>query len=191
MDSFSVTQAALGGATLLQGLTALAKPDHFKSNVIGATVCAIAYKHYDWIRNGSDVMSMRYSDWFLTLPLLLWEFALLSHISIDHHILQFIASILALVSMLLVGKLASMERWDRYRVPLLLGGMFFLVLSAVLYGLLVPNWSDGSTLVTLILICTWGVYGILALVRGPQWGYNVLDAVNKAMFGVFVAMQAF
>jgi hypothetical protein len=69
--------------------------------------------------------------------------------------------------------------------------MLFLVLSATLYFLLVPDWRDTSTLVTLILICTWAIYGILAFTRGPEWGYNMLDVLNKAGFGLWVATKAF
>jgi bacteriorhodopsin len=192
MNSFHMTQAALGGTALLQGIAAVTKSEHIKSNAIGATVCAIAYQHYDWMRRGSDVSSTRYSDWFLTLPLLLWEFALVSNISLDsQHVVPFLCSELALVCMLVVGKLSTMARWQLYRTPLLITGMLFLVLSAALYTLLVPDWRDTSTLVTLILICTWAAYGILAFARGPEWGYNMLDVLNKAGFGLWVATKAF
>ena len=81
--SFSSVTAGLGGITLFSLAKAINTKDNKKklSNATAVLINSIAFIHYLRMRNfydksnkSADLVQVRYSDWFLTCPLLLFEF---------------------------------------------------------------------------------------------------------------------
>lgn len=193
MSSLTLTQATLGGTVLVQSLAALRADKYLKQNVIGAGVCAIAFQHYRWMsevgRSSQEILNIRYMDWFLTLPLLYWECLLFSGVDVlEHPFLVGLSTILVLL-MLAAGKLSTQSRHHK---TLVLLGFLCLVATVVLFCLMVPSYQHAPTIISLMIIGSWFAYGILALMRTKEssTGYNILDLLNKACFGLVVAVYA-
>ena len=59
---------------------------------------------------------------------------------------------------------------------------------------IVPEKNDNFTVV-ISFMSTWFIYGILAFIEdGKPWkviGYNLLDLINKAIFGIYIANTAY
>lgn len=188
------TTATLGGVALLQSLSAIksGNEDKIKSNIIGAAVCMIAYIHYDWMRKSTDkgvINNLRYSDWFITLPLLYYECALIS--GIGDNISIIIPSICLLLCMLFLGRLSTIDRFKRYKYILLAMGFLCLIACLILFIVNAP--SSLSTSIAIVSMCTWFLYGVFAIRTDSNIstiGFSVLDLVNKALFGVFVAISS-
>ena len=182
MTSFDIAQASLLGTAFFQGITAVAgDSEKTTANTIGATVCLVAYQHYRWMRSSDDCLSLRYSDWFLTLPLLLFECALIS--GIDTTSPLFIASMVSIVLMLIAGKLSTIYTYKKK--VLLLFGMCLLIMTTFFFILSVPSFDNILAIISVISICSWSLYGAVAW-NGPDWAYNILDILNKSIFGVLV-----
>jgi bacteriorhodopsin len=187
MSTFDIAQGSLLGTAVLQGITAIAgDPEKTKTNTIGATVCLVAYQHYNWMRSSNDRLALRYSDWFLTLPLLLWECALIS--GSDTTSPLFICSMMFIVLMLIAGKLS--DKYTKYKQVLLLCGMCMLVLAGIFFFLSIPSFDSVLTIISILSICSWSFYGVVALKNGPEWTYNILDILNKSLFGILVVAFA-
>lgn len=188
------TTATLGGVALLQSLAALKSVDDhkIKSNIIGAAVCMIAYIHYEWMRKSNDknmVNNLRYSDWFVTLPLLYYECAIISGISDNTEIV--VPSVCLLLGMLVMGRLSTTNRFKRYKIPLLLIGFICLITCLVLF--IMTATPSLLTSIVIFSMCTWFLYGVFAIwpdSNASTVGFSILDLTNKALFGFFVAMSS-
>lgn len=194
VHTYQLTQAALGGTALVQSLAAVSSPtrESTKQNIVGAAVCAIAFQHYRWMQSRIDdesaIERIRYMDWFLTLPLLYWECVTTSNVNIPDHPVLFTLSLAFLILMLILGKLST--RFPARRYTLLVGGMLCMVLTLLLFCSMVPSFTHGPTILVLVLMVTWILYGVVALTRvSPSTRsitYNLLDLFNKAIFGLIV-----
>lgn len=194
--SLETASATLGGVCILQSLASMHATSNTdaKANAIGATVCFIAYAHYQWMllskdSNNDSINLLRYSDWFITLPLLYYETTLLCGIN-DNTVV--IPSVLLLLGMLLFGRL-SINSQTRYKGILLVLGFLCLIACLVLFILNTPDITTSTnSMVVLGCMCTWFLYGILAYWHTStvsSIGFNILDIINKALLGIFVAIS--
>ena len=184
MSTYDLVQSALLGSAVLQGTMAISKQS--TSNAVGSTICTIAYQHYVWIQhnNNKDILSLRYSDWFLTLPLLLWECALISGINVNTSP-WFWCSLICVILMLVVGKLSDQHKRKSYVTT----GMFFLIMASLFFFLAIPDMTQPFAVLSIVSICSWSIYGVVAWYDGPDWIYNILDLFNKAILGFFIAAK--
>lgn len=195
--SYVATIAALAGAAMVQASQASravdGKPDEKRrrANLLGVAVCVIALVHYLFMTLGgsSDGLSLRYSDWFLTVPLLVLELGAVASSSSRPAV-----NVLLAVAMLALGA-ASLG------FPA--GGGVFWALTAASFlclALLARNlfWRGKKQQDTpsrrwaMFFFALWPLYGFLHLLpQGAtlqQTGYNYLDLLTKAGFGLTVAL---
>ena len=200
LGTFSMTTAALGGTAVTQAITAFASPSgstSVQTNAVGASVCAIAFLHYLWMQksftsdDNSKVTSLRYSDWFITLPLLLLECMFYSDIHFGDNIHGIITMFVLLMMMLVCGRVAE----SRSASILYILGFLCLIGVYVLFISMVEEFTT-KTLLVLVVMGTWILYGIAGMLlrsssRWKQVSYNILDLLNKAVFGTVVALLSY
>jgi bacteriorhodopsin len=196
LDTIRTTTAALGGVAVLQTITALRADDqkHVRSNALGATVCTVAYLHYEWMRTSSDVntvTTLRYSDWFITLPLLFFECVLLSGIDIQEHLPIILLCISLIELMLVMGRLSITDRCKAYKQWLLLSGFICLGICVTLFLSIIPSFNHTGSIISIIFIASWFAYGVFSFRQNSHEssiGFNILDLLNKAGLGMIVAL---
>jgi bacteriorhodopsin len=197
------------GTSIVQAIAASHATDTkaILSNTTGSVICGIAFVHYTWItRPGCDVMAIRYSDWLLTLPLLLLDIFLICGVDILNNLWICILAGLLLLAMIFAGwRSVRSHRTDptnhaRYAAWISVGFVCLLAVYWIVFGLLEPivTGADTLSLITLGFFVMWIVYGIVAAfprhmdVDGHvQQAYDVLDLLTKAVFGLVVAADVF
>ena len=204
--SFSSVTAGLGAIAVFSFLRSInGKTNKEKlSNGTASLINIIAFIHYlrmrkIWDDKHKDLVSTRYSDWFLTCPLLLFEFYILmewikvdeqtNKLSVDKGLgLPIVISMIATLSMLLCGFLSELypeQKWEFYG----LGFGCLLVLFSVLYMIdkkrkkdkSVPQWPW-------IFIGIWALYGAAYLMENRDLFYNILDLIAKGAFAMCIAL---
>ena len=204
--SFSSVTAGLGAIAVFSFLRSInGKTNKEKlSNGTASLINIIAFIHYlrmrkIWDDKHKDLVSTRYSDWFLTCPLLLFEFYILmewikvdeqtNKLSVDKGLgLPIVISMIATLSMLLCGFLSELypeQKWEFYG----LGFGCLLVLFSVLYMIdkkrkkdkSVPQWPW-------IFIGIWVLYGAAYLMENRDLFYNILDLIAKGAFAMCIAL---
>ena len=203
LGTFSMTTAALAGTSVTQILTAFVSPTagSVKANVVGASVCSVAFLHYLWMQqsfknNTLKVTSLRYSDWFITLPLLLLECMFYSDVNISDNIHGTITMFILLMIMLLCGRLAETRKIKVSGATLLyMLGFICLIGVCVLFISMVEEFTT-KTYISLTFMGTWVLYGLVSIIlrTSTRWknvSYNILDLLNKAVFGTIVALLSY
>ena len=187
---------SLAGASILQALAALYATDTKTtvSNATGSGVCMVALLHYYWMSlPGSDVMSIRYSDWFITLPFLLLDIFLICGIDLMENLGFFLVACLFLMVMLIAGWKALQTQSVAW---LALGCLCLLVVYGIVFGVLSQTEQGPLATVTRVFFLLWILYGVVAVQQyrsssensgSIQAVYDVLDITTKAVFGVVVA----
>ena len=178
------TAAALAGVALIQSVAAVRTP-HAKANAIGAAVCVIALLHYLWMRGASDAekRELRYGDWFVTCPLLLWELYLVTGQDTEH----LGASIVAVLAMLALGLAAASAEGPMRHVLFGLACVAFAVSIRLSTQRL--DWEEHGTLVA-AFFGLWSLYPVAFLLRSNTM-FNLLDLLSKAGIGLYIANKSF
>jgi hypothetical protein len=192
----------LASTALFQTVVSVLVPDAKTagSNRLGAIICLIACVHYIGLllAPASSVMAIRYSDWLLTLPLLLWEIFRILEIDIyGRYWVRFLGAIALLLGMLAAGwkGVETASTHPRQATLWLVVGCVCLIALDVFVCVTVdPLDNDGLKLVTLIIFLGWALYGLVAAypltATSTQLAYDVLDIGTKAGFGVVVGTYA-
>jgi hypothetical protein len=159
-------------------------------NAISASVCVVAGVHYVWMRssfgNKGVIVSIRFSDWYITTVLMLIEFFSLSETLFTRYS-WLTGACVANMLMLISGHVASIHRMRKksYCLFYLLG----IVFGIILVGLFVAGthendhrhaWMYGFASV-------WILYPV-AFVVDSELAFNVLDLVSKGVFGITLAV---
>lgn len=197
--SFSSAAAAMGGAALLNTIAATRATgaNGRTSNGYAAMVNAVAFVHYLYMRNRrslgiKDVTAVRYSDWFITTPLMLAEISSLwkSDIGTGSYGLAVTANLL----MLACGFHAQQLRlkganWRPYWA----GGAALLI---VLFGAMSKQHSEAKAdkeqkKAGSVFLGIWALYGLAFLLEGEarETAYSVLDIIAKGGLGVYVGAK--
>ena len=185
MDQYT-TAGSLLGIGLLQSLTAIKTndPSIERKNLVGGTVCTVAFFHYMlMIYTDSERSTIRYADWFITLPLLFFECVLLCDVDIPANVPSIMTCVALLVLMLIFGKIA------RGRKSAFALAFLCLVAFVAIFVTLLPQKSSTNGIVTLSVVSTWFLYGV-AEWYGSERTLNSLDVLNKALFGLFVVLSS-
>jgi bacteriorhodopsin len=200
-----IATAALAVVSATQALVAIRTKDEktLVSNSIGSVVCLIAFLHYCLLSMYKwDVMMVRYSDWFFTLPLLLIEIFVICGIDIIDNIWMFLFAILLIIGMLVTGWMAvrslrsNPTDGTRYIKWLISGTICLIAVYLIVLGLLERGPDGPLQTVTIAFFLVWTLYGAVSLYqrRGSeqmsQSAYDILDIVTKAVFGIVVAAFA-
>lgn len=180
------TAASLAGVAVLQGIASLRSKTSFslKANAIGSTVCVIALMHYNWMRNASDSekIDLRYGDWFITCPLLVWELCVITEIKTFQTTLFLV---IGSVLMILLGRLSLFSKG-------MVRASLFGVSSLILIGMATTfvNYSRKNKEFVAWFFLLWSLYPIAYVINSNSM-FDVLDLFSKAGFGTGVAAISF
>lgn len=193
-QSFLISYLVLMGYTLLTLVEALRTPIVNVRNImnIETTVSVIAGLVYsmfnDQIKSGNfdlhKINELRYVDWSITTPLILLGIVLFYNPSGPINYKNYIGIVLLNWGMLLTGYLGETGVWSR-AAGLLGGFLFFGALLALLYTCCIDSGANHT--VFYIFAAIWTLYGVNYMVQDEEVkniGYNGLDVVSKALFGV-------
>ena len=142
--------------------------------------------------NNFDLVPLRYSDWFLTCPLLLFEFFILmdfikikdSKLKIDaKDSINIIATIICSILMLIFGYLAETKtnyKWTFYS----LGFISLVIMFLILINLHFQQEKNNPKYKNLpkypwFFIAIWVLYGLAFIVPARDLFYNILDLIAK------------
>lgn len=206
----SCAQATLFGVALLNGLTVLSSYDEEDvtckarvSNAISMVVCLVSAIHYTHILSvgvcSTSYRSILYSDWLVTVPLLLVEFWLLLGLPTTTPLSSMLLLVVVVMS---VGMIITGYR-RMYAVSwACLVGMYTLY---VLSGIAAQNTgldcndhdADGTPAreypasLVIFFFGMWLIYGAVELLDLTHMnrvrGFALLDVVCKAIFGFTIA----
>jgi bacteriorhodopsin len=198
-----IATTALAIVSATQALAAIRAENEktIVSNSVGAAVCFIAFLHYILLsRPGKDIMSIRYSDWFFTLPLLLIEIFLICGIDIIDNIWMFLFLIMLIMGMLITGWMAVRSlrsNGTNYTKWLVAGTICLVAIYLIVLGVLERDTDGPLQTATIIFFLMWTLYGFVSFYQRTgnehmsQAAYDILDIVTKAVFGLVVAAFAF
>jgi bacteriorhodopsin len=166
----------------------------FKYEFTGALVCFIALMHYLLIivTPDYDTMIIRYSDWILTLPLLLYKILLIRNVKVDENIIWCICLFGLLMLMLWSGWKSERLTGHKWTGTMLIGFISLLGIYLIVFNVLESPILDTLQIVTIIFFLMWILYGVVASGRDIlkkttlHTAYDVLDLSTKAIFGVLV-----
>lgn len=161
-------------------------------------VTAIQFTFYVAILRNIELEHMaitRYSDWFITTPLMLLSMSAYflykkGERSVDDitkkYKSQFIRIILSNIAMLVSGYLGEIGVISK-TTSLVVGASAFVVTFGIIYKELGGAGNNIFKLVTLI----WGLYGVAYLLPESEKNtmYNMLDVVSKNFFAIFLARE--
>ena len=131
-------------------------------------IAAIMY--YQLIKNPS--LKIRYFDWILTTPLLLYELSIIQEIT--DPVIQIIIQISNLL-MFYFGWLGEKNNKKRY-LYCLLGFIPLYIIFSLLYK---------PTFYYFYFLILWTAYGVVYLLqKNRNLFYNILDILSKSIFGL-------
>lgn len=198
---------ALLSTSLTQAIaaTCATKRKDIVSNAAGSVACGIAFIHYTWLSQpGCDSMAVRYSDWFLTLPILLFDVLLIGGVDLVENKWLSALCVALLLAMVVAGWGAVRSHRahpnDRRRYFIWLGVGFACLLTVyyIVFSLFDHPLTSSETLpmVTMFFFLLWAAYGLVAALprhildeSATQRAYDVLDIGSKAVFGMAVAVN--
>lgn len=183
----NATAAFLAGTAVFQAVVALRAPDseRSKANALGATVCVVAFLHYQWMRGADDAerVRLRYGDWVVTCPLLLAELFFATR---QTSAAAMAAVVVASMLMVLLGYAAHHRA--RARVPLFVVSTLLLIFVA---WRVVAGARVHRELVA-YFFALWALYPVAFWAGGAAGNaaFDVLDALSKGLFGLLVGAAA-
>jgi bacteriorhodopsin len=177
----NTTAACLAGAAVMQAVAALRskKPTE---NAVGLNVNVVAFLHYMWMREKSANvrLDLRYGDWLVTCPLLVYELMLMTGAPTD--VVTLTTSMGAAVLMVALGYAAA--RQENVTVKSLL----FCASSALLAWLVHSSLRDAKRHTELVkaFYTLWVMYPVAFLAKNNSM-FEILDCLAKGVFGMYVA----
>lgn len=204
--SFSTVTASMGAIAVFNLIMAIKSKNVNKkiSNALSVLINTIAFIHYIrmrniWDQSKEDIVSVRYSDWFITCPLLLLEyFVLMEWINIDNNtgkinvnkelIFPIIVSIILTVAMLVCGYLAEKISNLKY-LYFGIGCICLIALFIILHSNQKKIKQKENRKYPIFFIAIWALYGCVFLL--PNYRdlfYNILDFIAKVLFAFMIGL---
>ena len=179
--TLQATAAALAGAAVLQALASRGRDA--RANSIGSAVCVIAFLHYTWMRDAPPLqqLELRFSDWFVTCPLLLFE--LYSATGETQGAPELLAALGCVVAMLGLGFAASHAERPVLKYALFAAGC--VAFAAAIYSFMRELPSEHVRLTT-AFFALWSLYPVAFLLESNTM-FDLLDMASKAGIGFYVA----
>ena len=200
-NSFLIIKIALIATTLFLILENKNVDERWNTSLnVSALVTFIAAIHYHymsnhWIKCLNNPISIRYIDWFLTVPLQILEFYLILkiHNKIPGNLLYKL--LLPSIFMLVFGYLGETNLLNR-SIAFLLGMICWIYILYNLYfgeaSIVSKNTKDESVkfvfkYLKLILLIGWSIYPIGYIFHNNlNIIYNFGDLINKIMFALII-----
>lgn len=140
--------------------------------------------------NYMEINQTRYTDWFITTPLMLLVLCLVLaynsggrvriHVYLSVLILNFL--------MLWMGYLGERGVLDK-KMACFLGFVFFVLLFGWIWVVFLTGKNNRANLLVFSLfVVVWSIYGIvyMASEKNKNIAYNALDAIAKCFVGIFL-----
>ena len=145
-----------------------------------------------------NVTSIRYLDWAFTTPLLLVSFVLFAAYTENPGQppvkgwgpLGYL--VILDLGMLALGYMGETKRWNYYISFFLSFGCYAGIMYFIYTEYIDPggdgDFQSENYVLFLLFALIWGAYGLCYLLptREKNIGYNILDLISKAGFGVFI-----
>lgn len=131
---------------------------------------------------------IRYTDWFLSTPLMLLGLGLVMtyNLKTELKFKQFLIMILLNFGMLLFGYLGEINKIDK-KFALTGGFILFAFLFYYIYAQFIRNKKNTQNFVIyLIFLIIWSIYGLVYM-SNPQLKnliFNILDTIAKCIVGI-------
>ena len=174
-------------------------------NVVAAFVYMRMLKSSD----PNNIMSLRYADWLLTTPMLLFSLTLyLCHLNqrqgIDQQKPDFLLVIAILLNFFMIGSGYWAEKLKPSNLKYLIIAFGFVCLAGIFitlgfgYAKLGNVENNGKNernerfWVCAAFAVVWTLYGCGAIFKSETWKnftYNILDLIAKVFFGFFLYLQ--
>ena len=193
-DTFFSTYIILFGYTAITLIEALRTPLTSARHIMNietavSMVAGIVYGTFlDKINKNElkldEVMPLRYMDWMVTTPLILLAIVLFYR-SGGARLPYECFTIIAVLNWLMLGAGYLGERgMIPFHVGLGLGFLFFILMLAFMFTVVIPNGTPIAVFTIFAVI--WTCYGIAYTFEEEEKNisYNILDVVSKALFGV-------
>jgi bacteriorhodopsin len=136
------------------------------------------------------INGMRYTDWFITTPLMLLVIMMsFSYNSTKHasvHVGTYMTALLLNFGMLYSGYLGDIKTITK-NTGCVIGFIFFALLFALLYFQFIKGSSHSfNFLLFSIYFVVWSIYGIVYLLDDERKNtiYNILDLIAKCLVGI-------
>ena len=206
--SFFLTFLFLAGSTLVTLLGALSSyqdyQKYLKAALVSETcvnvIAGITYFYflkylYEDNLSLKHITPLRYLDWFITTPFLIYSFALFSSYEeskknksfkkLDYVPLSYIIVLNA--AMLIFGFLGETGKMNK-NIAFGLGISCFAATFYFIYDHYVKGKEKVVEIIYYIFMSVWLLYGFsYFLKQGPKnISYNILDMVSKSAFGIYL-----
>jgi len=136
------------------------------------------------------INQMRYTDWFITTPLMLLVLCLvLTYQSKTKlHFSTYLIILLLNFGMILSGYLGEISYITRSQGLLLGFGFFVLLFGFIWITLLANNTIVSSVMIYFLFVILWAIYGLVYLAdkHTKNIGFNILDLIAKCLVGIFL-----
>lgn len=207
--SFSTAAATMGGTTVFNIVSAFMSNDKNlrESNTYSAFVNTVAFIHYVYMRHKRDsanireITTIRYSDWFITTPLMLAELTSLWNTDVKSK--WYGTAVASNMMMLLCGFYASTLRdnWPknvplprRFYAAFALGFLMLLcIFTSMSAQYKCSTASEDEKASGMTFLSIWVLYGFAFLIRDEKKrsiAYNLLDIVAKGGLGIYVGSRS-
>lgn len=175
--------AFLLGVCVVQMIASI-RTTKVEENAIGAAVCLIAFLHYLWMQgaNSTTMQELRYSDWIVTCPLLLWELHKMSGQETKKSLGWPVVSVIA---MLIFGFFSEASLDPKSRKKMFIGGC--VAFAACILSFL-PHVKQNHTLVYAFFVI-WSLYPFASWYKNNAM-LSMLDMLSKGGFGLYIATNA-
>jgi bacteriorhodopsin len=135
-----------------------------------------------------DINITRYTDWFITTPLMLLALCMVLGVSNEKavKITTYLTIIILNFGMLIFGYLGEIKRMDK-RKALLIGFVFFFAMFWVIWTNFIGENTKTAALVSyFIFFVIWSIYGVVYLAddKTKNITFNILDLIAKALVGL-------
>jgi len=196
--TFFITQVFLIAAALITFVGAFQSSDKKMRLALGleSLISAVAAYYYSIFVNKisgtkakwADVAQIRYQDWAITTPIMLFVLALILGFDAQKtkHIVSVASIIILDYIMLYFGYLGEMGKMDKWS-SCLWGFIPFMIMFYLLYYVfLMPNYSNKKAFLYWSFFTLWALYGRVSIMDGNTKNiiFNMLDAITKGGVGV-------
>ena len=200
-NSFFIIKIALIATTIFLLIEKQSVQTKWKTPLtVSALVTGIAGVHYHymsnlWLTCKKNPISIRYIDWFLTVPLQLIEFYLILNLNNKVPRSVFFKLLILSIVMLIFGYLGEMNLINR-NIGFFIGMISWLyILHTIYFGEAAVYYKKTQNKsvkfifenLRLILLIGWSIYPIGYLLKSHiNTIYNFGDLVNKILFGLVI-----
>ena len=200
-SSFKTSYLILMGSSLITVIEALRTKDEKARHILNIEsavnlIAGLVYGYFAKMIDEnnmklSEIIPMRYVDWFITTPLLLLTLLLFfSYLNGDHLHFSYFFFVLVMNFLMLVSGYLGETNVISINVSVSVGFVFYFVLFIFIYYHFIHGRGiDIQKKVFFVFAFIWALYGIVHYIEDEKLKnllYNILDVIAKVFFGLFM-----